>query len=337
MTTHRYDFSDAPLEQRLSTPTPNHDARQINQILTATLETWLPKLLPGVRKFPLDFRAGDIHGARGSSLSIARTGARRGLWQDRATGQQGDPIALIQASLQLDFPTALETAARIADLPMRPTPASQLQPEDPAAKIAQAIRIFDAARPLPNTLAERYLRERRGITIDLPADLRFHPGLFHWPTKRTFPALVAAIRDRFGSIKGVHRIFLDPATGNKIAHENPRLALGPVSGAALYTDRHATTLAVAEGIETALAFAQLYPAIPAVAATLSTSGLRNFEPPHTVTRLIIAADFDPVNPRTGQRPGTQAAEALRARLKIPAVIMYPDRPHNDFNDQLKGE
>ena len=87
-----------------------------------------------------------------------------------------------------------------------------------------------------------------------------------------------------------------------------------------------TELAVAEGVETALAFAQMFNA-PTWAA-LSTAGLIAFMVPAGVKRLIVAADNDP--------DGLKAARALaeRARAVCEVVITYPDAP-GDWNDCLR--
>lgn len=333
------DFSNAPLDQSPPPPQQRHNPAQINQRLIDTLESWLPKLLPGARRFPSEFRAGSVNGERGSSLSIARTGPKRGLWQDRASGQSGDPIALIQAALNTDFVTAIETAADIARLPLRKTPASQLDIRSSAENLAAAIRIIEQSILLTSdTLAHQYLVSTRGLTISAPQDLRFHPRLYHAPSRQSHPALVAIVRHHSGRIVGTHRTYLDPDTCDKIKIDPSRLALGPIAGGAVWLSRAPgalpSTLAVCEGIETGLAALTLFPSIQTVAATLSTSGLRNFEVPPSTARLLILADFDPVDPRTGNRPGTFAAETLQHRLTIECAILYPDRPFKDFNDQL---
>lgn len=337
-----YDFSDASLDQ--SPPASTQlDADAINRVLISTLEQWLPRLLPGGRRFAQDFRAGSTDGTKGSSLSVSLRGVNRGLWHDHATGQRGNPIQLIQAVLGCDFPAALNAASRIADLPLRPTPASRTRLSPSPDTLPAALDIAAQTIPLtPGTLAYEYLTITRGLPLTEQSSLRFHPRLYHAPTRQHYPALVAIIRRDHRTI-GIHRTYLDPATGNKIPHYPARMTLGSISGGAVYLIGHSqtthatpTTLVACEGIETALAFLALYPATPVIAATLSTSGLRNFMPPSSTTRLLIAADFDPVNPQTGRRPGTAAAEFLQERMKIPTAILYPERPHKDFDDQYNA-
>jgi len=51
--------------------------------------------------------------------------------------------------------------------------------QDAGRNRASALRIWDFSQPVEHTLAERYLREARGITIKPPACLKFNPNVFH--------------------------------------------------------------------------------------------------------------------------------------------------------------
>jgi len=89
-------------------------------------------------------------------------------------------------------------------------------------------------------------------------------------------------------------------------------------------------LGVAEGIETALAAAQLF-GIPTWSA-LDAGGVERFEPPAEVERLIVFGDND-VN-GAGQRAAYALAARLSGRLKIEVKI--PEKPGTDWNDVLLG-
>ncbi len=58
-------------------------------------------------------------------------------------------------------------------------------------KAESAKKIWQQSQPVKNTLAETYLRNR-GITCELPADLRFHDKCHH-PLGMTLPALGALV------------------------------------------------------------------------------------------------------------------------------------------------
>jgi hypothetical protein len=53
-------------------------------------------------------------------------------------------------------------------------------------------RLIDESLPIAGTLAERYLREARGLgdLLPLPAELRFHPAVWCKETKSKHPALL---------------------------------------------------------------------------------------------------------------------------------------------------
>jgi DNA polymerase I-like protein with 3'-5' exonuclease and polymerase domains len=129
---------------------------------------------------------------------------------------------------------------------------------DPGETLAAARLIWDTSTPIRGSLAEKYLREVRGIDINLlPATdaLRFHGDCPFGPGVR-YPCMIARFDDVIDdNFAGLHRIALPPAfAGNKV----PRMTLGvwprpraiklwPANG----------RLYVAEGIETAMAAALL--------------------------------------------------------------------------------
>ncbi|WP_254493256.1 hypothetical protein [Bartonella sp. B1099] len=71
-------------------------------------------------------------------------------------------------------------------------------------KAERAKKIWQQSQPIKNTLAETYLR-MRGLTCELPADLRFHDKCPH-PLGMKLPALVALVKGA-GSF-AIHRTFL---------------------------------------------------------------------------------------------------------------------------------
>lgn len=92
---------------------------------------------------------------------------------------------------------------------------------------------------------------------------------------------------------------------------------GPVGGGAVrLANPDGGALAVAEGIETALAYAALT-GTPTWAA-LSASGMKQAEIPDGLAWLAIAADFD--------GPGLQAAEQLERRARDAGIAVRIDLP-----------
>lgn len=50
-------------------------------------------------------------------------------------------------------------------------------------------KILQESCPIDGTLAERYLKETRGIKCPLNPTLKYHSNLYHSPTKQLFPAI----------------------------------------------------------------------------------------------------------------------------------------------------
>ena len=176
----------------------------------------------------------------------------------------------------------------------------------------------------------------------IPPAIRFHPGAplaYPWtafegdkapPPPR--PAMVAIATAPDGkSAAGLHITALQPNGSGKADLRAPRRMFGDLGGAVVQLAPLPAdgVLAIAEGIETALAFRDLT-GTPCWAA-LSTSGLRRFTPPRGLSRLIIAADSDD----TGE--GVEAARACAERAsRICNATVMPAPEGQDWNDVLKG-
>jgi putative DNA primase/helicase len=131
---------------------------------------------------------------------------------------------------------------------------------DEKARMNSALKIWGEAIDPRNTLAEKYLNEQRMFDLPVPLAgnvLRFHPRC-PWRDESTgdtvvVPALIAAFRsiddDR---PTGVHRIALRP-DGTK----RDRRMLGVTRRAVVKLDAASDTLAIGEGIETAMAAREL--------------------------------------------------------------------------------
>jgi putative DNA primase/helicase len=196
----------------------------------------------------------------------------------------------------------------------------------------------------PNALeVARYLSDGRAIDLDriggIPAVLRYQIDAVVPETDPKLHgfAMVAAVTDALGELAAVHQTFLKFSGNAKAGLGDDKYIIGAPSGAAVQLIDAGADLGVSEGIETALSAAELH-GIPTWAA-LNTSGLIGFMVPPRVKRLTIFADRDRINPKTGKRPGTYAAETLAARLiqqRIECRIKYPALDFADFNDELRA-
>lgn len=178
-------------------------------------------------------------------------------------------------------------------------------------------RIWDQAIEVRDTLAERYL-ERRNL-LPAPPDVRFHPRCPYLPKPKTVfrPALLIAIRE-IRQLVAVQRNFLDPATAACLR----KVMLG-VPGSGAWRGREGdSTLAIAEGFETAEAFTRLN-GIPCW-ASLGARRLDQLLIPASVTTLLIAEDNDP----EGRRAAAKAARTYRR----PGLTIRRAPPPTKFKD-----
>lgn len=346
------DYSTAPLDTGPAPPSGD-DLPALRAILNDTLESWVPRVLPGARTQRGEIVAGSVAGDEGSSLRLSLRGERRGLWIDHATGEGGDAFALIESCLGTDFAGAVKVAREMTGTcAIPPSRAKHFVPQtttpDASRYIASIMRGCSSALDCVTS----YLKGR-GILRACPADIRAHYSLAHpfQPSGHFYPAMVGMVRALSGGVNGLHRTYLEECEGLycKAQLEPPRAMLGACKGGAVrlggasdYTD-----LAVCEGIETGLSVYELglWPGVAPMWACLSTSGLRSIELPAHVTRVVIFADWDspidrPGTPTHGQRPGTMAAEALAWRVRSEGrrcEVRYPCAGGDvamDFNDVL---
>ena len=91
----------------------------------------------------------------------------------------------------------------------------------------QATLLWEEAIPINGTPAEAYLRGR-GISCSLPDTLRFHPGCWHGPTAKRYPAMVALVTGGNGA--AIHRTYLAPGGRGKAAVTPQKAMLGATKG-----------------------------------------------------------------------------------------------------------
>lgn len=208
-----------------------------------------------------------------------------------------------------------------------------------AEKLDFCGEVWAGTEALAGTPGGLYLWNR-GLVLD-SADVRFHPAAprsVPWnrmagdpPPPDPAPAVVCLARNGQGNGRGLHLTYVT-ADGQKAFGDYSRLMMGPMTGAATRTGPVGPdgVLGVGEGLETVGSFAILK-SVPTW-ATFSTSGLKGFEVPYGVRRLLIAADNDE------NGAGLKAAEDLaeRARSRCQVEIYLPDQI-GDWNDVLMGD
>ena len=270
----------------------------------------------------------------------------------------GDGFTLVQHWLGCDFKTALQAIAATlglsADIGLPTTPARpEITPKraavDPERQRDKLAATWHAAKPVTaGDPVGSYLAQRGLDMAVYPEALRHHHALPYWievdgqpQTLGSYPALLAAVTSPAGDLAGLHRIYLT-ADGHKAAPVHPvtgavlpcrkltTVGEGSMQGAGvrLYGPENGV-LAVAEGIETALA-ARVGSGLPCWAA-VSAWGLQNIVLPESVTDAYVMGDNDISG--TGQR----AAHALARRMQEEerqVRVEIPSRPGDDWLDVL---
>lgn len=226
--------------------------------------------------------------------------------------------------------------------------AAQRQRDDErerAQKVETVQSIWREAVPIASTPAEAYLRSRAIELSDFPPgtrwmpSLRYHTGLPHGG--RRHPALIGGVQAADRKLTALWRIFLQPDGSPLVDQEGKKVKLGfgPAAGGAVRLGPAGPMLRVAEGIETSLGVMLLTRCRVPVWATLSTSGMVNFQIPAGVKRLEIYADNDRTraNERNGallESPGMRAARQLMERAKkegVEAVVCPSVEPDDWLN------
>jgi putative DNA primase/helicase len=171
----------------------------------------------------------------------------------------------------------------------------------------------------------------RGVGLDrYPPCLRTGAKVRYVDNDTAHPAMLAMVQGPDGKPVTIHRTYLT-ADGRKAPVDKPRkLYSAMAKGSAIRLAPVGARLGVAEGIETALAAAKLFNA--PTWATISAGMLETFEPPSTVSEVVIFGDND------ANHVGQRAAHALAARLAghVRVDVKIPDLVDTDWNDVWLG-
>ena len=171
-----------------------------------------------------------------------------------------------------------------------------------------------------DALPLRLYFKNRGLSPDSHLEsIRFHRTLSNGELH--FPALVARVSNLGHQLVGIQRIFLTQ-DGKKAPVDQVKMSLGSVIGSAVQLDHVGDTLAVAEGIETALAVRQITK-LPTWSA-VSAPGMERLIIPGTVKVVRIFSDFDP------KGRGQNAAEKLAARLHKNGMRVFVHTPQPEM-------
>ncbi len=234
----------------------------------------------------------------------------------------GDGLILVRKKHGWDYATACNEIDLIIGLePRVPRPK---RPDPSAARLAKCKRMLSEANA--PEVVQNYLMSR-GLSV-VPAVLRGHPALTYFEDGQFLgrhPAVLAPVIAADGSLRSIQRIYAaDVPTRKKLMP-----VINTITGATVRLFEAVNALGISEGVETAIAAHELF-AVPTWAC-LSANGIETFNPPSTITHLIIYGDAD------RNFVGQKAAHVLAARLagKITVKVMIPDTP-GDWLDALNA-
>lgn len=318
-------------------------ATNIAHRLAAEAEAVCRRYLSQGRREGRYWLVGDVRNTPGRSLyvrlAVSPDGrGAAGKWTDAATGEHGDLLDIIALAGGHDhLRDTLDEARRFLSMPM-PEPSNEVprhrREKAPTGTPEAARRLFAASRPIAGSVVEAYLRKRGLTTLRGYDALRFHPHCYYRPceddaagTRAAWPAMIAAVTDGDGTLTGVHRTWLDPATQDKAPIATPRRAMGNLLGHGVRFGVAGDVMAAGEGIETMGSLRSIMPAMPMIAG-LSSAHLAAILFPATLRRLYVAGDDDPA--------GGAAMVTLTGRAVAAGIEVVPLAPIlGDFNEDLR--
>ena len=241
----------------------------------------------------------------------------------------GSMINLIERVTGLNFKTIAEQIDRLIGHTFR----SDNNPRLDTPKHVTALNKFNGYSSIRDSPAQEYLNSR-GIYSIPPKSVRYKPST----DRNGHTALMAIVSDDSFNACYIHQTILDGA--KKADVEAPRKLhtlqdeshLKYCSSPAIRMFPLASTIGIAEGIETALAARQVYQCT--VWSTVNAALMRRFKAPNGVEHLIIFADNDTNG--TGHAAAFECAnknilannDLKKVSIRWPSVI-------GDFNDMLQ--
>lgn len=329
---------------------PRIDAREVSYLLSNNAENIAQEILGNYKK---KIGKNLYFGQNKGSLAVVISGEHAGTWTDFATNEKGNLITLIQKEFNVDFKEALDIAAKMVnyipgelnlDSSRMTKPKSEAKEkeftQEQKSKIKFANKLASEGKDIKDTLAEKYLKEHRGLNMDKwPGDLRYHDGVKVKTNKGNNPALLVIARDKEDKIQSVQAIYLDKETGKKADVDIQKQTFGPVKGAVFSANLDGATsksAIVCEGPEDALSILKSTSGSKVFASfgkgnlnNLDQTKVNNFE------KITIALDND------GKKP-SEMPEILNVASRMndsgkEVILSQPSKTKEDYNDILKSK
>jgi Toprim domain len=333
-------------------------AAEISAMLACRIEALARELLPGGRRQGAEWICGSVAGDGGGSMAVHLGGQKSGTWMDFATGEGGDALDLIAATLTAnDLKAAYRWAHRwlgLGDLGavairraevIEKAQADTSESSDDSRR--RAVAMWMGAQPtLRDTPVAAYLAAR-GIDLEKigrqPRAIRFAPHHYCAETGQRLPAMLAAITDGGGAHIATHQTWLaqdDAGIWRKAPLTVAKKIRGPFRGGSIRLARGAgarplkdaapgETIVIGEGIETCLSVVLACPDMRVIAAaTLGNMG--SVQLPDQVRSVLLLADND--DKPEARRGLRRAIDLYLAAGREVRVARSPKG--KDFNDAI---
>lgn len=262
-------------------------------------------------------------------MRLDRDSAERGTWFcNQCDPRSGDGVALVQNVLGVDFKGAMEAIADVVGICEK-----NVIPKEYVPKPEDLRKLFNGATKINERCGSWQYLKGRGLS-SLPQNVWDHKQCYEGETKSKMEAMIAVFSLPCGEAVTVHRTYLD-GTGEKANIESPKKMfppLKPTAGGAIRLFEVSNVVAVAEGIETAIAVKELMN-VPCW-SVISTALMETFEPPKGIDTVIICADND--KNFAGQKSAYILANKLFNK-GFNVSVMIPQFPGTDFLDELNSQ
>lgn len=302
-------------------------------VIAAANAVSIAEVVGRVVELKRDYGLCPFHNERTPSLHVYRA---RNVFCCFGCGAKGGPIEFLRRFERVDFKTAVSRLVNGRVITVARDHSARERAPREAEVPALVSELWDGATS-PN-LASFCLSSRGIAPRALPEALRGHPRVWCAEAHEYRPAMLAAITDGLGRITAVQRTWLTA----RIEYDGhtqflkgarppdlgaPKKCLGSLGSGAVRLSAAGAVLGLAEGVESALAAANLY-RLP-VWATCGAHRLGSVELPEVVQRVIIFGDRG----SSGEAAAAKA-ESLYRRRGYQVQVEYPAPAYSDFAEQV---
>jgi len=302
---------------------------------------------------------------KNGSFSVVLSGSKMGTWADFEAGAAGRDLVSLYMHLfnidKSDFSKVLEELAREAgispfDSDNRRVLTNQKsikereegQAVEQADYIRKVEKLYVSSKPIEKTLAEKYLREHRGIKAALPADFRFQARCWHQELKTCKPALIVPGYDSAGKLQSINRIYLnkdgsklDAQFKNKegqLESATPKKNYGSTLGATVVVNqqKNSEITFVSEGLENALSIKEVQPDANII-SSFGVGQLKNLSIGVETKMIVLCADNDGMVSNT-KKPMLEAMQKwIEQGYQVRLAMPFSSALKTDFNDLLRQQ